>query len=152
MSKHKQKKHNKPLQDDDREMYRCDICKKRFPYEGYIPSPTSTPFMFIVLGDREKRRFTLSVASMENMAKYNEEEALWFVCSDRQCIYKSFLMWREWDKQKAITTFALKQVGFLSEDGEMTPMGKDLQRVLQDTLVVHPRPEESIEATGDKPE
>ena len=89
---------------------------------------------------------------MENRAKYNEEEALWFVCSDRQCIYKSFLMWREWDKQKAITTFALKQVGFLSEDGEMTPMGKDLQRVLQDTLVVHPRPEESIEATGDKPE
>lgn len=149
MSKHKHKKHSKPQQTDDREMYRCDICKKRFPYEGYIPSPASTPFMFIVLGDREHRRFTLSVASMDNMEKYDGEEALWFVCSDRQCIYKSFLMWREWDKQRTITTFALKQVGLLSEDGKMKPMGEDLQRVLQDTLVVHPRPEE---ATGNKSE
>lgn len=102
MSKHKHKKHNKPQQETDREMYQCDVCKKRYPYGGHL-LPDSTPFMFIVLGDREHRRFTLAVASVDDIAKLESEQALWFVCSDRQCIYKSFRMWREWDKQDKST-------------------------------------------------
>jgi hypothetical protein len=99
MGKHRN--HEKPWhpQPDDREMYQCEICKKRFPFEGYLRYADSKPFMFLVIADAKYRRFSLAVC-MPNMQMTVTEERLWFVCSYRQCIYKSFLLWREWDRRK----------------------------------------------------
>ncbi len=130
MGKHrKHKKHGDP-QPDDREMYQCDVCKKRFPFEGYLPSRLSTPFMFLAVADPKHRRFSLAVC-MPDMQKTETEEVLWFVCSCRECVFKSFLMWREWDKRMRMAEFALKQVGALSQGEPTTPMKEELDNVLR---------------------
>lgn len=142
MSKHrKHKKHGGP-QPDNREMYQCDVCKKRFPFDGYLPSLASTPVMFVVLGDVEHRRFTLAVASMDHLEKFNEEKALWFICSDRQCIYKSFLLWREWDKRMQMSAFVMGQMeqeGLLPKRESASPMGEELDSVLRNSAIHRPR-------------
>lgn len=134
----KRRKHRKhgssPQQAADTEMYRCEVCKKGYPFSGNLHSPASTPFMFIVYADPEHRRFSLGVCSTD-MQKFEGEEALWFVCSDRQCIFKSFLMWREWDRQMSMAAFAMKQVGALAREMPATPIGKELEDTFQQSLL-----------------
>jgi hypothetical protein len=141
MSKHqkhkKHKKHGSP-QPDDREMYPCDVCKKRFPFEGYLPSPLSTPFMFAVVADPKHRRFSLAVC-MAGMQKFEGEVGLWFVCSSRECIFKSFLMWREWDKRMQMGAFALEQIGALPKGDSASPMGDELDNVLRNSAIQRAR-------------
>lgn len=149
MTKHqKHKKHGSP-QPDDREMYQCDICKKRFPFEGYLPSPLSTPFMFAVLGDSKYRRFSLAVC-MPDMQKFETEVGLWFICSSRECVFKSFLMWREWDKRMHMTEFALKQVGALPQGQPTTSMKGELDNVLRNSAIQRAREAAQSREEGDE--
>ena len=137
MGKHqKHKKHGTP-QPDGREMYQCEICKKRFPFKGYLPSPLSTPFMFLVVADPKHRRFSLAVC-MPDMHKTETEVALWFVCSDRQCIFKSFLLWREWDKRvlmEAASMEQIEQVLKMVKSKGATALEQDLDEILEHGII-----------------
>lgn len=138
MGKHHKhnKDHPKP-QPDDREMYQCEICKKRFPFEGYLPHAHWRPFMFLVVADAKHRRFSLAVC-MPDMHRTETEEPLWFTCSDRQCIYKSFLMWREWDTRKNADAAAMEQmeqVLDMPKSKGAVAIEQDLDEILRDGIV-----------------
>lgn len=90
--------------------------------------------MFMVFADFEHRRFSLQVCSAD-MQRFEGEEALWFVCSDRQCISKSFLMWREFDKQMHLARLAIQQTGILSQEESATPLIRELDQILQHPLI-----------------
>jgi hypothetical protein len=118
-------------------MYQCEICKKRFPFEGYLPYADSKPFMFLVIADAKHRRFSLAVC-MPDMQKTETEEQLWFVCSDRQCIYKSFLMWREWDRRKNADAAFIEQIGQvlnMAKSKGAAGLEQDLDEILQQGIV-----------------
>lgn len=132
---HKHNKDHRNPQPDDREMYQCEICKKRFPFGGCLPSPDSTPFMFMVVGDPKDRRFSLAVCTGPNMQMTKTEVPLWWVCSDRQCIYKSFLMWREWDKRKHMDAVVMEQVQRLIKSKGEAALEHDLDELLEHGII-----------------
>jgi hypothetical protein len=118
-------------------MYQCEICKKRFPFEGYLPYADSKPFIFLVIADAKHRRFSLAVC-MPDMQMTVTEEQLWFVCSDRQCIYKSFLMWREWDRRKNADAAFMEQIGQVLKAVKSkgaAGLEQDLDEILQHGIV-----------------
>lgn len=137
MSKHRKHEKQGATRPDDREMYQCEICKKRYPFEGYLPYANSTPFMFLVIADAKHRRFSLAVC-MPDMQKTETEELLWFVCADRQCIFKGFLMWREWDRRKHAEAAFLEDIGqvikvFNSKGA--AGLEQDLDEILQHGII-----------------
>lgn len=123
-------------------MFKCEICKKLFPLEGYLPSPSSTPFLFLAIADPKDRRFSLAVVVGEEIQMMKTEVQMWFVCSDRQCIHKSFLMWRIWDKRMQTELAAMEQIErqvehvkqVLKSKGEAA-LEQDLDDILQHGII-----------------
>jgi hypothetical protein len=138
MAKHRKHKKNGSPQPDNREMFECEICKKLFPLEGYLPSPSSTPFLFLAIADPKDRRFSLAVVMGEEIQMTKTEVQMWFVCSDRQCIHKSFLMWRVWDTRKQTELAAMEQIDhveqILKSKGE-SALEQDLDEILEHGII-----------------
>lgn len=142
MAKHR--KHTKPKtpQRDNREMFKCEICKKLFPLEGYLPCPSSTPFLFLAIADPKDRRFSLAVVVGEEIQMTKTEVQMWFVCSDRHCIHKSFLMWRVWDRRMQMELAVTEQIEqhveqvkqVLKSEGA-ADLERDLDEILQNGII-----------------
>jgi hypothetical protein len=121
MSKHrKHKKQNKLQQVEQNngreDMVQCRFCGKKY---SCLPAPLDTkPSLFIAIGDRSRRRWTLA-ACIEDFDLFEGEEGLGFVCADRQCIFRAFLEWREQDKIMAPTTDeVIRHFLSLSDEGK----------------------------------